>query len=154
MKQNKRPIILILSALIASLGSGCGSTAGDNAASMTNSLLPAAIGGVLGGVGGDAMFDSTSGAIGGAVVGMIAAAKTAEYLKQDSQQLISEAYEQGRREARVEASNEFWDDRTFADGSHPDITGEESTLRQIQYDARFTESVRYGSTYVSTDQAR
>jgi hypothetical protein len=135
-------------------GTGTGAASSSNTAAIAGSILPAVLGGVAGGFAGDALFDSSGGAIGGTIVGVIAATQIAEQIKRTSQQQISEAYVQGKREARVEAANEFWDERTFADGNHPDITGAESQLRQVQYDTRYTESVMYGSSYISTDQQR
>lgn len=117
----------------------------------TASIAPLAISaaGAAGGyLAGGAIDDSEGAKLGGMAVGLIAASQAYEYLEKGDEQKILEAYEQGKREARTEASNAYWRAVTGADGS--EYFAEQNKglkIRQIQWDTHVTKGVVYGAIY-------
>lgn len=112
------------------------------------------VGYLLGGAGGAGIgrlvSDEKWAPAAGAAGGLIAYAAYAE-LTRPSDQDIWEAYEQGKREARVEVSREFWINETDGDGFlyeklREEQGGRTNRLRQIQ-EPQFIEGVSYGGVY-------
>lgn len=137
--------IVTISLLIGILGilTGCSSMpAGDPVGYL--------VGGVGGAGVGRAISDEKWAPAAGAAAGLIGYAAYAE-LAYPPEQKVFEAYEQGKREARVEASKEFWVNETdgngylyeqlVQDGKKPN-----NRLRQIQ-EPQFIEGVSYGGIY-------
>ena len=116
---------------------GCSSTTSPSA-DLIASGATSAIGGVGGYMVGKAIdSDSEAMKLGGAAVGIIAAQQIYEATKEGDSRKIAEAYEQGKREARTEASNAYWRSVTGADGSEyyaAQNEGKKLKFRQIQYD--------------------
>lgn len=98
--------------------------------------------------------DSDETKLAGTAVGIIAAQQLYEMTKKGDQQKIAEAYEQGKREARTEASNAYWRSVTGADGSEfyaSQQDGKNKHLRQIQYDPHVNQGVIYGGSYAPSE---
>ena len=92
--------------------------------------------------------------LGGAAVGIIAAQQIYEATKEGDSRKIAEAYEQGKREARTEASNAYWRSVTGADGSEyyaAQNEGKKLKFRQIQYDPHVSQGAIYGASYAPED---
>lgn len=103
---------------------------------------------------GKAIDDSDEAKLAGTAVGIIAAQQLYEMTKKGDQQKIAEAYEQGKREARTEASNSYWRSVTGADGSEfyaAQQNGKNKHLRQIQYDPHVNQGVIYGGSYAPSE---
>lgn len=118
----------------------------------TASVAPLAIAtaGAAGGyLAGGAIDDSDGAKIGGMAVGLIAASQAYEYMETGNEQKIVEAYEQGKREARIEVSNSYWRAVTSADGTEYHTAQEgEKKLRLIDRDPHVTEGIIYGARFI------
>ena len=142
----KKMYILSLIAMSSFAVSGCVST------SSIAPLAIAAAGAAGGYLTGGAIDDSDGAKIAGMAVGLIAASQAYEYLDKSGEQKVLEAYEQGKREARVEASTAYWNAITGADGSEFRATNDSSKkLRQVDRDPHVTEGVIYGARYISAE---
>lgn len=131
---------LIILIPIIVLGFGCSSYRG-------NYLAPIA-GAASGYLVGEQIDEGTAGRMGGAIVGMVAAQRLNEKMQETRDQQLAEAYQQGKREARLETANEFWREKTYAEGDHPNLKDRESQrTRQIQHEPRMVEGVNYGASY-------
>ena len=119
------------------------------------SSATSAAGGIGGYLIGEAIdSDSEAVKLGGAAVGLIAAQQIYDMTKEGDSQKITEAYEQGKREARTEASNAYWRSVTGADGSEYTTAqneGKKLHFRQIQYDPHINQGVIYGGSYAPED---
>lgn len=135
--------------------SGCASSPvtpaknAKNGVEIAGSILgttAAAAGGYL--LGGLIDNNDASKAIGAATSAAVYVAVT-EQKQVEKNKNLAESYEQGRRDGRVEASKEYWDEVTDANG---DLVRnakklKKGSVRQIQYDGRYIEGVNTGGTY-------
>lgn len=132
----------------------CSGVPSPNANLIASSATSAA-GGIGGYLIGDAIdSDSEAVKLGGAAIGLIAAQQLYDMTKEGDTRKITEAYEQGKREARTEASNAYWRSVTGADGSEyaaAQYEGKKLHFRQIQYDPHVNQGVIYGGSYAPED---
>ena len=149
MKRILYPCFLVALSLL----SGCGSYTAPSSDMLMGGVATAASG-AGGFMIGKAIDDSDEAKLAGTAVGLIAAQQLYEMTKKGDQQKIAEAYEQGKREARTEASNSYWRSVTGADGSEfyaAQQDGKNKHLRQIQYDPHVNQGVIYGGSYAPSE---
>lgn len=132
---------------LASSFSGCSMMRAPTAALGAGAL----VGGVVGqAVGINKAFSgegSSADAMTGAVVGVVAAQEISKSVRTTDERL-RDAYQQGQRDARVESSAEYWNEATYADGSHPNLKKAKGKVRQVQSDTRYIEGVKQGAYYM------
>ncbi len=93
-------------------------------------------------LGSSLMSNKAEGAAIGAVGGLVAGAITTNALSSHEQSVVNEAYERGKREARVEVMSQYWKEKTQT----PD--GEEnrqSHEKAIEYPAGTYEGLKFGT---------
>ena len=141
--------------LVSVLFSGCTTATFPGDAGLASSMA-GGVGAVAGYLIGQEIDDSSTSKLAGGAVGLVLAQQTYEMNKEADKRKVIEAYEQGKREARVEASNAYWRSVTGADGSeYVDITKKTKNqhLRQIQYDPHVSQGVVYGASYAPAEMS-
>jgi len=149
----KTPLITL--ALAVLLG-GCASsplqvaktaeTGSELVGTAVGTTLSAGAGYLVGGVIKDSDASRAIGAATGAAIYLT----NSEVKRGEKAKTLAEAYEEGRREGRLEAAKEYWDEVTDANGDLVrDAQRQKKThVRQIQYDSRYVEGVNVGGGYV------
>lgn len=120
----------------------------------SGSSLASGFGGVGGYLVGKAIDNSDTSKIAGTAIGLVAAQQLYQSAENGNKRKIVEAYEQGKREARVEASNAYWRAVTGANGEEYYAArngGKDIHYRQIQYDPHVSQGVIYGADYAPED---
>lgn len=128
---------------------GCSTATFPTDAGIASSMI-GGVGAVSGYLIGQEIDDSSTSKLMGGAVGMVLAQQAYEMNRDADKRKVVEAYEQGKREARVEASNAYWRSVTGADGSEYMAAtdgAKKQHLRQIQYDPHVSQGVVYGATY-------
>jgi hypothetical protein len=144
-----RKNIILLFSLICILNSGCTTATLPGDAGLASSMI-GGVGAVSGYLLGKEIDDSNTSKLAGGAIGLVLAQQAFEMNKEADTRKVVEAYEQGKREARVEASNAYWRAVTGADGhEYVDPTEKTKTIhyRQIQYDPHVSQGVIYGASY-------
>lgn len=144
--------ILPISVFCLVFVSGCVTSPIDSGAQSSalspGSLVAMAVGGGAGGLIGNQIAPGGLGAAVGTGVGMIGAAALVQASAQYNARQKAEAYERGKRSARVEVMEQYWYDQTSsydpkagksADSSRP--------TRDIKYDAGVYEGVKLDQNF-------
>lgn len=131
-------LLRVIASLVSVVLAGC------NTASIAPLAISAA--GAAGGyLAGGAISDSEGAKIGGMAVGLIAASQAYEYLENNGEKAIREAYEQGKREARTEVSNAYWREAIGADGSEYEKSREQNCkIRLMKREPHIYKGTIYG----------
>ena len=140
--------ILVLPLLaLACVSSGCALSRGPAAALGAGALIGGAVGQSVGIGQAFSGAGNSADAMTGAVIGVVVANEASKAVRTTDERL-KDAYQQGQRDARVEASAEYWNEATYADGSHPSLQKTKGKVRQVQSDTRYIEGVKQGAYYV------
>lgn len=99
------------------------------------------------GAAAGAMLAPNKNKIGGSAVGggvgLITGALIGNRHKAQAAQVEAEAYERGRRDARVEVMRKYWHDQTLSPRDEPESGGTRAA-RAIEYPPGVYEGIKYG----------
>ena len=142
---------LLLSLVALAAWSGCASNHSPLQSAATSPITLGSgallVGATALGAGAGAALAPSKNRIGaaaaGGAVGLTAAAIANNYTQEAAAQAEAEAYERGRRDARVEVMKKYWEEKTLSPQDEL-AAGGTSSQRTIDYPAGTYEGIRFG----------
>lgn len=136
---------------ITSLLSGCVTSpisTGKKSALDAGSLLTMAVGGAAGGFIGNSIAPGGLGAAAGTGIGLLGAAILSDAASQYTERQKAEAYESGKRAARLEVMEQYWFDQTtsYNPSAGKDIAAGDRPTRDLRYESMVSKGVRLDSS--------
>lgn len=112
-------------------------------------LLTMAVGGAAGGFIGNELAPGGLGAAAGTGIGLLGAAILSDAASQYTERQKAEAYESGKRAARLEVMEQYWYDQTtsYNPNAGKDISAGNRPIRDLRYDSMISEGVRLDSSF-------